>query len=287
MANKALSDLTDSATLSGNEILEVSRPSTTIKITASTLSALASDNSYNDSANGFVAAGFAVGDRVHVTGFTGDTANNIYVGVVTALTAGKMTIGGTDGDVIVDDAAGESVTIAKWVTRRIAASLLSSTIFSEVRPMGSASSTAQASKGTRITPQVNLSVSKIRIGFNALAGAQYKVSVWTLSGSNLGTLVAQTSTWTEPSTLTGQFRFLDLAFNLTAGTTYFIALSALNQGDTYALPLNSTTSSAYFSNIPATDVDYGRLAKAALAPGDVVSFGSGAYGTDIFARYTS
>jgi hypothetical protein len=80
-------------------------------LTAATLSAAAADNSFNDSGNGFLAAGFAVSDEVTVTGFTGDVANNIVGGVVTALTAGKMVIGGTDGDVIVDDAAGESVTI--------------------------------------------------------------------------------------------------------------------------------------------------------------------------------
>jgi hypothetical protein len=80
-------------------------------ITASTISAAAADNSFNDSGSGFIAAGFEVGDAVTVTGFTGDVANNIASGVITALTAGKMTIGGTDGDVIVDDAAGESVTI--------------------------------------------------------------------------------------------------------------------------------------------------------------------------------
>jgi hypothetical protein len=79
--------------------------------TATTLSAAASDNSYNDSANGFVTAGFEVGDIVQVTGFTGDIANNITRGVITSLTASKMIIGGTDGDVIVDDASGESVTI--------------------------------------------------------------------------------------------------------------------------------------------------------------------------------
>jgi phage-related tail fiber protein len=32
-----------------------------------------------------------------------------------------MTIGGADGDVIVDDAAGETVTISKWITRRTTA----------------------------------------------------------------------------------------------------------------------------------------------------------------------
>lgn len=80
--------------------------------TATTISAAAADNSYNDSGNGFVTAGFEVGDHVVVTGFTGNVANNIADGVITAVTAGKITIGGTDGDVIVDDAAGESVTIA-------------------------------------------------------------------------------------------------------------------------------------------------------------------------------
>lgn len=80
--------------------------------TATTISAAAADNSFNDSGNGFVTAGFEVGDEIVVTGFTGDVANNIASGVITAVTAAKITIGGTDGDVIVDDAAGESVTIS-------------------------------------------------------------------------------------------------------------------------------------------------------------------------------
>jgi hypothetical protein len=53
-------------------------------------------------------------------------ANNIYSGEITALTAGKMTIGGTDGDVIVDDAAGESVTISQWITVRSTVAAISS-----------------------------------------------------------------------------------------------------------------------------------------------------------------
>lgn len=86
----------------------------TATITASTLSALASDNSYNDSAAGFLAAGFKVNDVVHVTGFTGNAANNVIRGVATAVTPGKLMIGGTDGDVIVDAAEGESVTIKAY-----------------------------------------------------------------------------------------------------------------------------------------------------------------------------
>lgn len=115
---KRITDLLAASSIVGDELAEVSQLSTTVTITATTISAQASDNSYNDSGSGFVAAGFVVGDRVKVTGFTGDPANNIIVGTITALTAAKMTIGGVEGDVIVDDAAGESVTIAKWTSKR-------------------------------------------------------------------------------------------------------------------------------------------------------------------------
>ncbi len=126
MAIKRITDLPVASTLTGSELIEVSQVSTTVVRTAATISAQASDNSFNDSASGFLTAGFALGDRVRVSGFTGNVANNILVGTITALTAAKMTIGGTDGDVIVDDAAGESVTIVKWTSRRIQADDLAS-----------------------------------------------------------------------------------------------------------------------------------------------------------------
>lgn len=119
MAQKRITDLEAASALTNAELIEVSQLSTTVTITGTTISADGDDNSYNDSGSGFVTAGFAVGDRVKVAGFTGNVANNIFVGIVTALTTGKMTIGGTDGDVIVDDAAGESVTITKWLSRRV------------------------------------------------------------------------------------------------------------------------------------------------------------------------
>ena len=89
-AYSTISGLPAATTLLGTELVEVSQLSTTVLISAATISAAAADNSYNDSGSGFVTAGFAVGDRVKVTGFTGNAANNILVGVVTSLTAGKM-----------------------------------------------------------------------------------------------------------------------------------------------------------------------------------------------------
>lgn len=117
---KRISQLTAAGTLDGAELITISKPSASVTITAATLSAQASDNSYNDSGSGFVSAGFAVGKAVRVQGFTGNSANNVFSAVITALTSSKMTIGGTDGDVIVDDAAGESVTITQWDSVRIA-----------------------------------------------------------------------------------------------------------------------------------------------------------------------
>lgn len=117
MANKSISQLA-TGTPAAIDLVEFSKLSATVTRTATTISALASDNSYNDSGAGLVSAGFAVGQRVKVVGFTGDVANNIFSATITALTTTKMTIGGADGNVIVDDAAGESVTITKWDSKR-------------------------------------------------------------------------------------------------------------------------------------------------------------------------
>ena len=79
---------------------------------ATTLSAQASDDSFNDSASGFITAGFQVGDRITVSGFTGDVGNNGTF-LVANVAAGKLIVTDLSGDpvVLIDDAAGESVTI--------------------------------------------------------------------------------------------------------------------------------------------------------------------------------
>lgn len=116
-----ISQLTTAATLAGTELVEVSQLSASVTKTATTISADSTDNSFNDSGNGFVTAGFTTGKSIKVSGFTGNTANNIVSGVITSVAAGKIIIGGTDGDVIVTDAAGESVTITQWDSRQATA----------------------------------------------------------------------------------------------------------------------------------------------------------------------
>jgi transcription elongation GreA/GreB family factor len=81
-----------------------------VTITAATISATASDNSFNDSGSGFT---FTAGQMVSVSGFTTNpTENNIVYGIIATAAAGKITIESPVGDTIVDEAAGDSVTIA-------------------------------------------------------------------------------------------------------------------------------------------------------------------------------
>jgi hypothetical protein len=82
-----------------------------VTVTAATISAAAADNSYNDSANGF--GSFVAGMAIVVAGFTGNAVNNIAFGIIATAAAGKITIASPGGDVIVDEAAGDSVTIAE------------------------------------------------------------------------------------------------------------------------------------------------------------------------------
>lgn len=81
-------------------------------ISASTISAANADNSFNDSGSGFVAAGFAVGDLITVSGFTGDVSNNQSDLRIESVTASKIIVSG--GTALVDDAEGETVTIATY-----------------------------------------------------------------------------------------------------------------------------------------------------------------------------
>lgn len=78
--------------------------------TATTISASAADNSISDSGNGFITAGFVVGDEITVTGFA--NAVNNATRVATIVAAGKITFGGTDGDSIINETAGASVTVS-------------------------------------------------------------------------------------------------------------------------------------------------------------------------------
>ena len=115
-----ISELIDAGVLTGDELLELSRPSAAVTLTAATLSAEAADDSLNDSADGFVAAGFAAGDSVQVQGFT-DPDNNVFSARIDTVTAGKMVLLGVT---LADEAEGASITVTKWETRRVSVAQL-------------------------------------------------------------------------------------------------------------------------------------------------------------------
>jgi len=201
MVDTPLSKLAEGNSLDGTEPVWVSQLSASVTISAATISALASDNSYNDSGSGFVAAGFQVNDYVNVQGFTGNVANNIFSAKITALTTGKMTIGGSDGNVIVDDAAGETVAISKWLSVRRPAQDIADLalvgeavkLISEVVTTGSATNVSFTSisaayrdlevriRGRGTKPAVaNVD---IRMRFNGDTGANYDTEIVQGNGS--------------------------------------------------------------------------------------------------------
>lgn len=194
MALVRITDLLQAGSLSGDELIEISQLSSTVTITATTISAQASDNSYNDSGAGFISAGFSVGDRVRVEGFTGNIANNILSAVVTDVTASKLTIGGSDGDVIVDDVAGESVKISKWVSRKTTLDLVSDLSSSPIEHMTIALSdlTSALTAGTGkevIRMPYAFTLTEVRA---YLAGAQTSGSIVTVDINENGSSILST-----------------------------------------------------------------------------------------------
>jgi hypothetical protein len=90
-------------------VLQAAAWQTQVTITAATISAAAADNSFNDSGGGFA---FAPGQLVRISGFSlNPTENNLAYGVIETATANTITIKSPYGDTIVDEAAGDSVTI--------------------------------------------------------------------------------------------------------------------------------------------------------------------------------
>jgi hypothetical protein len=126
-----LSQFGDAAALDGTELVLVSQPSSSVTITAGTISAAASDNSLNDSGSGFVAAGFTSGKGILIAGFTGDTGNNGYA-VIESVAVGKIVISGIT---LVDDAAGESVTITQLDSKKTDAQAIAD-LASAASPIG-------------------------------------------------------------------------------------------------------------------------------------------------------
>jgi hypothetical protein len=105
-------------TAAGTDRIPLARLSGTDVYTAGTISAAASDNSLNDSAASFP-AWLLPGLRINIAAFTGDTDNNHDSATVVSATTAKVVLGADTP--LVDDAAGESVTITAWESKRTTA----------------------------------------------------------------------------------------------------------------------------------------------------------------------
>lgn len=147
------------------------------------------------------------------------------------------------------------------------------------------SNTGQASKGIQFYAELGFDVYGVRTCMTEKTGATYQATLWTLSGGNLGTQVASTPSWVGAANAdkTVEATFTGGPYTLTADTTYVVLVTATSEISTYALPLYSTNSGSYFSNLPARSVVYARIATNAPSTGAAVSTSSGNYSVALIA----
>jgi len=252
-----ISQMTAASSIAGTEQIEVAQLSTTVTMTAATISALASDNSYNDSGSGFLTAGFTVGDSVYVSGFTGSSANNINSGVITELTAAKMTIGGSDGDVIVDDSAGESVTLTKWLTKRT--TLADAAVIAD---MATQTIKGRTTAGTGAPEDLTAAQAAAIVQGDGLTS--------TLAGFRGIPQNAQTGNYTLVAADAGK---------------HIYHASGSGAGDTYTIPANSSVAFGIGTSITFINLDSTNAASIAITTDTMYLAGTGATGTRALASY--
>jgi hypothetical protein len=243
-------------------------------ITASTISAASADNSINDSGNGFVTAGFQVGDSITVSGFTGNTANNA-TRIATSVAAGKIIFAGTDGDTIVNDSAGESVTASapgRFLLRRFK-------VGDSVMVRGFTGNTANNINSGVVT---SVTAAKMIIGgtdgdviVNDAAGESVTISTVD-TGAKYGTVavvadyIAGTITEAYKSSGTPIYTQFDPA-NPPDPPSLIETQAVVTDGDTVAIGSDDVTlgvaANVLSASIPAT--------KTILQNGDTVAVGSG------------
>lgn len=112
--SKRLSELPAASSLAGDELVLISRLSPTVRLSVTTIAFDAADQVLVDSANGFLGAGFAVGQQVRILGVSNDHDSAL----ITALTAGEMTVDVAGSGTIVDAASGGSTLVALWESMR-------------------------------------------------------------------------------------------------------------------------------------------------------------------------
>lgn len=136
-----------------------------------------------------------------------------------------------------------------------------------VLPGGSASASAYATKGIFFDPLLPITAFGLIADFDQYAAGTYFATLASLSGNNIGTILAQSSPQTGQSGA-GVRRWFPFPSSVycTPGTEYALMLTRSDQGGTYALPLLSPTITIPPAPVSAT-FGYVRIATTAPAAG--------------------
>lgn len=208
---------------------------TTNTVTGTDISASATDQSYNSAAGAFSTALTPVGSFAKATGFSGgNSGNNGKPGKIVSITPTKMVLSGLT---IVDDAAGESVTIKGGSYLRNASTRKSFTIEKEFADL---TTTFVSHKGCVVnSANINAAVGSVVNGsfsFNGLTTAYAATTVGT------GTEIAATSNEVF-SPVNG------VGYILEAGTALSNTVRGLNLTTNNNLRPNQALGSSYPFNI--------------------------------------
>jgi hypothetical protein len=144
-------------------------------------------------------------------------------------------------------------------------------------PTAGPSGISAATKGNYFTPATDMKVDALAMYGNIVAGGEYHARVYTLSGSTITAIVDSGAAVIPVTTETNWLPLpLTQQVTLTAGQRYAIAISRVDAGDSYALPV--TADSSVYPNCMANTSDtYARIAKAIPAIGDTLTTGAGMY----------
>jgi hypothetical protein len=150
---------------------------------------------------------------------------------------------------------------------------------------GGNSTSAFATKGRLFTPLYSGSVEGVAFNFSAVSGATYIATVCEMSGTNIVSVLAQSSPWVAGAS--GQvYRPFSLSASFLAGLRYAVMLTRTDSTSTYALPIAQATAGSFsWSGCPFTDFSNLTLASTNPISGSV-NTATAAFSGDVLMTLT-
>lgn len=195
---------------------------------------------------------------------------------------------GTAGQILQTGGAGAD---PSWVGGSSGAAGLTwtwpATVTAAVTPSGNT-----ACKGVTVKPLTDIAVKYVGAKLTTVAGGTYYSSIYDINSSGvIQSIVGNSTSIVAAGNVTGGTLLFtyDPALTLVAGTLYTVTIRRSDGGDSYLLPVFSSTTTAFY-DLPLSEggsaiSQLTTLAKASPAVSDTFSFGSGSRALGIGAAF--